>query len=161
LPAAHFSGGISADVRAGFATLLSKISPALAAATAGTRQVGPYRAFAGVAGFMREAAGPGWALVGDAGYFKDPLTAHGITDALRDAELLANAAVGGSAAGWRQYGEERNDLSLGLFETTNAIASFEWDLVTVRPLHRRLKEAMKQEVAAIGAFDAGDRGLAA
>ena len=38
------------------------------------------------------ARGPGWALVGDAGSFKDPLTAHGITDALRDAELLARAA---------------------------------------------------------------------
>jgi hypothetical protein len=37
---------------------------------------------------LRRATGPGWALVGDAGYFKDPLTAHGITDALRDAEFL-------------------------------------------------------------------------
>ena len=47
---------------------------------------------------MRQAFGPGWALVGDAGYFKDPLTAHGISDALRDAELLANAAAGGTTA---------------------------------------------------------------
>ena len=30
---------------------------------------------------------PGWALVGDAGWWKDPLSTHGITDALRDAEL--------------------------------------------------------------------------
>ena len=36
---------------------------------------------------MRKAFGGGWALVGDARYFKDPVTAHGITDALRDAEL--------------------------------------------------------------------------
>ena len=47
-------------------------------------------------GFFRQSFGPGWALVGDAGYFKDPLTAHGITDALIDAELLANAALVGS-----------------------------------------------------------------
>jgi flavin-dependent dehydrogenase len=33
------------------------------------------------------------ALVGDAGYLKDPITSHGITDALRDAELLALSAV--------------------------------------------------------------------
>ena len=39
--------------------------------------------------------GPGWALVGDAGYFKDPLSAHGLTDALRDAELLARAVSSG------------------------------------------------------------------
>ena len=37
-------------------------------------------------------AGPGWALVGDAGYHRDPITGHGITDAFRDAELLAAAA---------------------------------------------------------------------
>ena len=37
---------------------------------------------------QRRAGGPGWALVGDAGYFRDPLTAHGITDALRDAEAV-------------------------------------------------------------------------
>ena len=49
----------------------------------------------GVAGFVRRSWGPGWALVGDAGYFKDPITAHGMTDALRDAELLADADPGG------------------------------------------------------------------
>ena len=36
-------------------------------------------------------AGPGWALVGDAGYHKDPITAQGMLDAFRDAELLADA----------------------------------------------------------------------
>ena len=40
---------------------------------------------------MRKPWGDGWALVGDAGYFKDPLSTHGMTDALRDAELLARA----------------------------------------------------------------------
>ena len=39
------------------------------------------------------AVGPGWALVGDAGYWKDPISAHGLTDALRDAELLARAVI--------------------------------------------------------------------
>ena len=38
---------------------------------------------------VREAAGPGWALVGDASEHRDPITGHGITDAFRDAELLA------------------------------------------------------------------------
>jgi 2-polyprenyl-6-methoxyphenol hydroxylase-like FAD-dependent oxidoreductase len=41
---------------------------------------------------VRDVAGPGWALVGDAAYHRDPVTGHGITDALRDAELLATAA---------------------------------------------------------------------
>ena len=42
-------------------------------------------------GFLRQAWGPGWALVGDAGYTKDPISAHGISDGLRDAELCARA----------------------------------------------------------------------
>lgn len=45
--------------------------------------------------FFRRPWGPGWALVGDAGYHKDPLTAQGMTDAFRDAELLAGALDAG------------------------------------------------------------------
>jgi flavin-dependent dehydrogenase len=39
----------------------------------------------------RRAHGPGWALVGDAGYHRDPVTGHGLSDAYPDAELLAVA----------------------------------------------------------------------
>src|SRR5438477_564447 len=42
--------------------------------------------------FLRKPFGPGWALVGDAGCHKDPFLTLGIADALRDAELLADAA---------------------------------------------------------------------
>jgi 2-polyprenyl-6-methoxyphenol hydroxylase-like FAD-dependent oxidoreductase len=51
-------------------------------------------------GYFREAAGPGWALLGDAGTFKDPSPAQGIADALRQAECLADsieAGLGGAA----------------------------------------------------------------
>jgi 2-polyprenyl-6-methoxyphenol hydroxylase-like FAD-dependent oxidoreductase len=41
--------------------------------------------------FVRRSHGPGWALVGDAGVHKDPFMALGVCDALRDAELLAEA----------------------------------------------------------------------
>ena len=49
--------------------------------------------FAGgsVPNFFRKPYGPGWALVGDAGYNKDPITAQGIRDAFRDAELCSAA----------------------------------------------------------------------
>ncbi len=46
---------------------------------------------AAVANFFRKPYGPGWALVGDAGYNKDPITAQGIMDAFRDAEYLVTA----------------------------------------------------------------------
>ena len=69
-------------------------------------------------GFVRRSCGPGWALVGDAGYFKDPITTHGMTDALRDAELLADAVLevlAGARAGggrrWRRYQATRDRLS--------------------------------------------------
>src|SRR4029079_17648907 len=76
-----------------FAALLDQSDPALAARVRAARPVSPLRTFMGRPGHIRRSWGPGWALVGDAGYFKDPLSAHGITDALRDAELLARAAV--------------------------------------------------------------------
>jgi 2-polyprenyl-6-methoxyphenol hydroxylase-like FAD-dependent oxidoreductase len=41
--------------------------------------------------FFRKPFGRGWALVGDAGYTKDPVTAQGMSDAFRDAELVAAA----------------------------------------------------------------------
>ena len=47
--------------------------------------------------FFRKPYGAGWALVGDAGYHKDPVTANGISDAFRDAGLLAEALDAGFA----------------------------------------------------------------
>jgi flavin-dependent dehydrogenase len=52
----------------------------------------PLRGYAALPNHLRRPAGPGWALVGDAGYHRDPITGHGMTDAFRDAELLADAA---------------------------------------------------------------------
>ncbi len=62
--------------------------------------------FAGTAvrGFFRKPYGPGWALVGDAGYNKDFITAQGIHDAFRDAELCATA-LGETFSGARGYEE--------------------------------------------------------
>jgi flavin-dependent dehydrogenase len=95
---------------------------------------------------MRRSYGPGWALVGDAGYFKDPITAHGISDALRDAELLARAVGRGSDSALAEYESTRDELSLRLFEITDAIAGFGWDLDRLKPLHRNLSKAMNEEV---------------
>ena len=92
---------------------------------AGTR-VGPLRSFPGHPGQFRAAHGAGWALVGDAGYFKDPITAHGISDALRDAELLADAAAVGTDAALARYQAERDQLSSGMFELTESGLIYEW-----------------------------------
>jgi 2-polyprenyl-6-methoxyphenol hydroxylase-like FAD-dependent oxidoreductase len=106
------------------------------------------RLFPGATAHLRTSHGPGWALVGDAGYFKDPATAHGITDALRDAALLADAAddeLDGSDGALAAYQVERDGLSDGMFRITDAIASFDWDLDRVRDLHVALSAELAAE----------------
>lgn len=65
--------------------------PELARKLDGARRVGPARMMSRWHGFFRQSAGPGWALVGDAGHFKDPTPGQGISDALRQAETMAAA----------------------------------------------------------------------
>ncbi|RYH11389.1 NAD(P)/FAD-dependent oxidoreductase [Tropicimonas sp. IMCC6043] len=127
------------------ATLATRANRELGAMLAETEVATQPILFAGADGHMRQCTGPGWALVGDAGYFKDPLTAHGITDALRDAEILARAVVAGSDTALAGYQSDRDALSMDLFHVTDRIASFDWTLETLPRLHKRLNDAMKQE----------------
>lgn len=66
---------------------------------------GPYGMFR-IDSFMRDAAGAGWALVGDASFFKDPCTGQGMYDAFRGAELLADRIW----AGWAASGDPGSQL---------------------------------------------------
>jgi len=68
-------------------------------ALANARRVGKLFGMLRWEGFLREASGPGWVLVGDAGHFKDPTPAGGIQDAFRQAEALAPAIVAGIGGG--------------------------------------------------------------
>jgi flavin-dependent dehydrogenase len=65
--------------------------------------------------FFREAAGPGVALVGDAGLHKDPTPGLGITDALRDARNLSRAILGGGDDALVRYWRQRDVDSIDLF----------------------------------------------
>jgi 2-polyprenyl-6-methoxyphenol hydroxylase-like FAD-dependent oxidoreductase len=85
-------------------------------------------------------------LVGDAGYFKDPSTAHGITDAFRDAELLAGAIMRGTTAAFAEYEDARLDLSRKLLEVTDEIASLAWTDEEVQSLHRAFSAEMSREM---------------
>ncbi len=95
-----------------------------------------------------QAYGPGWALVGDAGHWLDPMSTHGLTGALRDAELLTRSR--GCRTTWSGYQAERDRLSLPMLEIADRIASYAWDLPEVRVLLRRLASAMAEEVEALG-----------
>ncbi len=71
--------------------------PELGDVVAGSTRVGPIKMITEWHSFFREAAGPGWALLGDAGHFKDFTPGQGISDALRQAEHLTPAIVAGLA----------------------------------------------------------------
>ena len=73
--------------------------PELAALVENAERVGPLRVITDWHGYLRESAGPGWVLTGDAGNFKDPSAAQGISDALRQAESLAENLARGLDAG--------------------------------------------------------------
>jgi flavin-dependent dehydrogenase len=137
--------------------ILDRAAPGLAERLELRGPAGPPRVFPGLTGYLREAAGPGWALVGDAGYFKDPITAHGITDALRDAEILARVIVteGPDAVGL--YQAERDELSQRLFRVTGRIASFDWTTEEIGGHLLELGEAMAEEAAVMTAGDPGRR----
>ena len=86
---------------------------------------------AGVPNLFRKPFGPGWALVGDAGYKKDPLTAQGITDAFSDAENVAEAIDAGlsgrqeMAEALAAYEASRNERVEPIYEFTCQLATLE------------------------------------
>ena len=133
------------DREAGYFRILDGVSAALGTAVRRANRTETFRGFAGHVGFLRQCAGPGWALVGDAGYFKDPITAHGLTDALRDAELLTAAVLSGTDEAIEAYQRQRDTQSLDLFQVTDEIASYTWTFDRIRELHQALSRAMAQE----------------
>jgi 2-polyprenyl-6-methoxyphenol hydroxylase-like FAD-dependent oxidoreductase len=145
VPAPRFFSTFRGDVMRGFIEVLESSCPALRANVERGTLIGRLRGFGGACAFLRECHGPGWALVGDAGYFKDPLTAHGITDALRDAELLSRAIIDGGTCALEMYQSERDGLSLPFLRITDAIAAFAWDLDEVKSLHIQLSTIMNAE----------------
>jgi 2-polyprenyl-6-methoxyphenol hydroxylase-like FAD-dependent oxidoreductase len=93
--------------------------------------------------FFRKPYGPGWALVGDAGYVLDPITAQGISDALRDAELLADAITAdspGAMAHYQRYQAERDRAALPMYDFTLRLAAFGPPRVEDEVLFRALAE---------------------
>jgi flavin-dependent dehydrogenase len=153
MPESRFRKEIASDVASGYYRILQECDSELAREVGLAERVGNFRGFAGELGFMRRCWGPGWALVGDAGYFRDPITAHGITDAFIDAELLSRAVAQGALS---HYESLRNDLSEGLFDITDFIASYEWDLQSVKERHLLMSKEMAREVKMLTQLDAQD-----
>lgn len=166
-PARRFLDELRHDLEDGLHRLLGETTPAVAARVAAGRRVERVRGFPGLRGWLRRPWGPGWALVGDAGSFKDPITAHGITDALRDAELLARA-LDRLLCGDRDpdraladYERARDELLVPVFDATDAVAGFDWTLAEVQQLHLAMSDVMQREVDTLAALAPGSRALVA
>jgi 2-polyprenyl-6-methoxyphenol hydroxylase-like FAD-dependent oxidoreductase len=135
-----------------FSTLAHLAGGPLAERTREARPASRLHGWAGHPGYVRRAHGPGWALVGDAGYFKDPITTHGMTDALRDAQLLADAVVANSSGqmieqvAMASYEAARDHLSHQLFDATEAVAAYDWDTPTIQRLLREVSASMSDEL---------------
>lgn len=144
--APHFPGTIDvAQLRAS-----QQISPILAAPETMLR------------GFFRRAAGPGWALVGDAGHFKHPITAQGISDALEQGIRVAEQLIAADdLAGYAEWRDTRaadhyefsyrfaelpeRDTAMPIFSGVAADAEATADLVGVMCRTRRPDELFTGE----------------
>jgi flavin-dependent dehydrogenase len=128
-PAAQFHD-FRADVEGNYLEAIGRVPPLAARIAAGER-VERIRGTADVPNFFRRSAGPGWALVGDAGYHKDPCTASGITDAFVCAQLLADAVHSGLSgerdldAAVADYAARRDERFLPALRLTCQLASME------------------------------------
>ncbi len=138
--------------------LATACNPALGERLRAARPASPVRTFTGQPGHLRQAWGPGWALVGDAGSWKDPITAHGLTDALRDAALLATAATSvlrgeqQEASAYGAYERTRDRLSLPMLRQGDEIAALRWDQVRIVEILMELNAAMNDELEVIDAL---------
>jgi flavin-dependent dehydrogenase len=152
MPRSRFAAELPRGAGALYERVLAEAAPEHARALRGAHLEAKLWPFAGTPGFVRRAWGPGWALVGDAGMFRDPITAHGITDALRDAELLARAVVEGTDEAMAGYQRARDDAALRMFELSDEVASFAWDLDHLKVLHEELTRQMALEVGFLRAL---------
>lgn len=126
------------DVEGNYLAVL-ELAPGFADRVHAARRVGRI-AGTPVPNFFRKPYGPGWALVGDAGYNKDPITAQGIMDAFLDAERCVRAldrAFGGARPfdeAMREYQRDRDEHVRSMFEFTCQLATLEPPPPEVRQL---------------------------
>lgn len=83
-------------------------------------------------GYVRKPFGPGWALVGDAAYHKNPITAMGINDAFRDAELLVDA-LDDAFQGRRSYEKGMTDYQKSRDREAMPVYDFTDDFAMLQP----------------------------
>jgi 2-polyprenyl-6-methoxyphenol hydroxylase-like FAD-dependent oxidoreductase len=129
-PSARFD-----EVRADLERHVSKVlesTPTVADRLQRAKREDKWYGTAGVPNYFRQPSGPGWALVGDAGYAKDPITAQGISDAFIDAEALT-MALDDAWSGRRPGGDALAEYQASRDERAKPMYDFTCQLATLEP----------------------------
>jgi flavin-dependent dehydrogenase len=151
-----------------FDQLLKAAAPPLAERLRQARRTSPVQGMLRQPNQLRRAFGPGWALVGDAGYYRDAVTAYGISDAFHHAELLAVAldqALGATAeaeeaAALAAYQQQRDQALREIFELTCRLSAYP-PVPAFVELQKQLGGAIDKQAAALAARPVpGERRLA-
>jgi flavin-dependent dehydrogenase len=146
---------VRTDIEGNFLAALD-LAPGLAERVRNGTRAEHFRGTADLPNFYRRPHGPGWALVGDAGYHRDAVTAYGISDAFRDAELLAVAldqALGAAAeetTALALYQQQRDQALREIFEITCRLAAYP-TVPTFIELQKQLGAAIDKEAAELAA----------
>jgi 2-polyprenyl-6-methoxyphenol hydroxylase-like FAD-dependent oxidoreductase len=128
-PTAEFDA-FRVDVEGSYMATIDRV-PQLAARVRAGRRAGRILGSGELVNYYRKPYGPGWALIGDAGYIKDPITGFGISDAFRDAELLTTALDAGFSGrapidgALAAYERKRNERSKPFYDLTLDTARME------------------------------------
>jgi flavin-dependent dehydrogenase len=143
---ATFDGYTTEDDQA-LVNLFEAASPRLAEVLRGGRRESRFYSHRGKDGRFFVPYGPGWALVGDAGYFRDPVIGQGISDALAGAQLLADAVLEGfhdPAAleqSLMQFQRQRDEAAINTYEASQQLASLDWTNEELPGLFARLQDS--------------------
>jgi len=164
---AHEARHRAASREEAFTAYLDRTAPDLAERLRAGRRTSAVTGMLRMPNHIRRAHGPGWALVGDAGYHRDAVTGHGLSDAYRDAELLAVAlhrALRGEveeSTALAGYQHQRDQALRDIFELTCTLASYP-HVARFVELQKQLSVAIDVEAAEAAARPvAGDRQFAA
>ncbi|WP_370945498.1 NAD(P)/FAD-dependent oxidoreductase [Amycolatopsis sp. cg5] len=124
---------VRADAETAYLENIRRTSPELFERVSAGRRVERLRGTGDQRNYFRQAAGPGWVLVGDAGHHKDSITARGISDAFTQAELLVTAIGedlyddGETRRALEWFGKQRDRLLAEIYQTTLVTARLSVD----------------------------------
>src|SRR5215510_9214833 len=136
---------IRRDIDTSYMALLCRVAPQLAECVMHASRADERLYLGSTRNFFRTTHGPGWVLLGDAHYKKDPCTAQGITDAFCDAERLADAIDQGLAGrrplseALAEYARQSVEWALPFYEFTCQMATFAPPAPDMRALYTALQ----------------------